>query len=182
MLGFFPSLGIGIRQKIRFVFLDERLVATDHPDSNFCLLNETFFQPLLHAGLIFPRQIQPVATGLASPETEYSKRVPRIDIGLFGVGPDGHIASLFPNHPGLRMAGDGYVRIGDSPKPPADRISVSAGMARAIIFPFAFFIGEAKRGAFDRSQDLNIPYDSCPVKLLFGNENCQVVSDLVQLP
>lgn len=179
MLGYFPAIPERLRQRIRFAFLDERLVPGEHPDSNFRLLSETLFQPLLRGNLISQSQILRVATGIASPEAEYSARVPRIDIGLFGVGPDGHIASLFPGHSGLRIAGSGYVRIADSPKPPSDRISVSVGMIRAIPYPFAFFIGEAKRGAFERSRNLDTDPESCPVKFLFENENCQVVSDLV---
>lgn len=95
----FSSVDANLRQKIRFAFLDERFVPLDHSDSNYRLLSEVFFTPLLEKHLLSARQILPVRTDVINPTTEYSSRVPQIDIGLFGAGPDGHIASLFPNHP-----------------------------------------------------------------------------------
>ncbi|EKD30255.1 MAG: hypothetical protein ACD_78C00106G0002, partial [uncultured bacterium (gcode 4)] len=121
----FSSVDANLRQKIRFAFLDERFVPLDHSDSNYRLLSEVFFTPLLEKHLLSARQILPVRTDVINPTTEYSSRVPQIDIGLFGAGPDGHIASLFPNHPWLRERSEGYILVHDSPKPPSDRISVS---------------------------------------------------------
>lgn len=92
-------MGAKFRKKIRFAFLDERLVPLDHPDSNYRLLSEALFAPLLEKNLLSEEQILAVRTDVINPTTEYSSRVSQIDIGLFGAGPDGHIASLFPNHP-----------------------------------------------------------------------------------
>ena len=51
--------------------------------------------------------------------------VPRFDITFLGVGPDGHIASLFPEHD-VRIDDDRLV-IADrrSPKPPPERLSLT---------------------------------------------------------
>ncbi|GAB2571213.1 6-phosphogluconolactonase [Microlunatus antarcticus] len=46
------------------------------------------------------------------------------DVCLLGMGPDGHVASLFPGHPSLRTPGS-VIAVRDSPKPPPDRISVT---------------------------------------------------------
>lgn len=46
-----------------------------------------------------------------------------LDVALLGVGPDGHVASLFAGHPGLQVD-DICLAIHDSPKPPAERISL----------------------------------------------------------
>jgi 6-phosphogluconolactonase len=47
-----------------------------------------------------------------------------IDVALLGAGPDGHVASLFPGHE--HPAGGTVVAVTNSPKPPAERLSLSA--------------------------------------------------------
>jgi 6-phosphogluconolactonase len=44
---------------------------------------------------------------------------------MLGVGPDGHVASLFPGHPSLDV--DDAIALGEteSPKPPPERISLT---------------------------------------------------------
>lgn len=50
---------------------------------------------------------------------------PRFDVTLLGVGPDGHIASLFPHRPGIRERDASVIAVRDSPKPPANRLSLT---------------------------------------------------------
>lgn len=55
---------------------------------------------------------------------------PAWDVALFGMGPDGHVASLFPEHPvyeALRagQVGADALAVHDSPKPPATRVTLS---------------------------------------------------------
>lgn len=56
----------------------------------------------------------------------------QFDVLFLGVGPDGHIGSLFPDSPGVRATDVITVAVEDSPKPPSERISLSlSAMARA---------------------------------------------------
>jgi 6-phosphogluconolactonase len=50
---------------------------------------------------------------------------PDFDVHLLGVGPEGHINSLFPNTPAVREATRLVVEVEDSPKPPPQRITLT---------------------------------------------------------
>ncbi|MEN5075624.1 6-phosphogluconolactonase [Isoptericola cucumis] len=52
--------------------------------------------------------------------------VPRFDVLLLGMGPDGHVASLFPGHVALGATG-ATVGVHGSPKPPPERVSLTFG-------------------------------------------------------
>ena len=50
---------------------------------------------------------------------------PAFDVCFLGVGPDGHVASLFPDRPEILIADRTVVAVRDSPKPPPDRVSMT---------------------------------------------------------
>jgi 6-phosphogluconolactonase len=50
---------------------------------------------------------------------------PSFDITFLGVGPDGHIASLFPERGGIREELRTVIPVRNSPKPPAERLSLT---------------------------------------------------------
>lgn len=72
----------------------------------------------------------------ADPESSaaaYAERYRAVtaDVLLLSLGPDGHVASLFPEHPGLR-AGGLVTAVHGSPKPPSTRVSLTLeGIGRA---------------------------------------------------
>ncbi|MEJ3404015.1 6-phosphogluconolactonase [Rathayibacter sp. YIM 133350] len=51
--------------------------------------------------------------------------MPRFDITFLGVGPDGHVASLFPHRSGISLDDCAVISVRNSPKPPPDRLSLT---------------------------------------------------------
>jgi 6-phosphogluconolactonase/glucosamine-6-phosphate isomerase/deaminase len=51
--------------------------------------------------------------------------VPRFDVLMLGVGPDSHVASLFPGRDELSVRDRATVAVTESPKPPPLRVSLT---------------------------------------------------------
>ncbi len=73
--------------------------------------------------------------------------VPAFDVLLLGVGPDGHVASLFPGHATLAETAATVVTEADSPKPPPRRVSLTFPAIRAAREVWLVAAGEAKADA-----------------------------------
>src|SRR5690606_9320351 len=56
---------------------------------------------------------------------------PVFDVVLLGVGPDGHVASLFPEHPAVYESDRTVVAVHGSPKPPPTRLSLTFPVIQA---------------------------------------------------
>ncbi len=75
------------------------------------------------------------AVAYATEMAEFGAPGPQFCVSILGMGEDGHVASLFPEHPGLHEQRAAFP-VTDSPKPPPRRISMSFGAinnAREII-------------------------------------------------
>ncbi|MFF9812910.1 6-phosphogluconolactonase [Streptomyces sp. NPDC014006] len=73
--------------------------------------------------------------------------VPVFDVLLLGVGPDAHVASLFPELPGVRETERTVVGVHGSPKPPPTRISLALPAIRAAREVWLLAAGEDKAQA-----------------------------------
>jgi 6-phosphogluconolactonase len=82
---------------------------------------------------------------------ETLRTVGAFDLVLLGLGEDGHTASLFPGHDwGTGNDAPDVLAVEDAPKPPAERVSLSASrlsLPRRVLFLVA---GESKRDAIAR--------------------------------
>ncbi|MFC4332365.1 6-phosphogluconolactonase [Streptomyces andamanensis] len=73
--------------------------------------------------------------------------VPTFDVLMLGVGPDTHVASLFPEHPGVRETERTVVGVHGSPKPPPTRISLTLPAIRSAREVWLLAAGEDKANA-----------------------------------
>ncbi|MET9775732.1 6-phosphogluconolactonase [Streptomyces sp. NPDC006367] len=73
--------------------------------------------------------------------------VPSFDVLLLGVGPDTHVASLFPEHPGVREAERTVIGVHGSPKPPPTRVSLTLPAIRTAREVWLLAAGEDKANA-----------------------------------
>ncbi|HUR73617.1 MAG TPA: 6-phosphogluconolactonase [Sporichthya sp.] len=72
---------------------------------------------------------------------------PSFDVLLLGVGPDGHIASLFPEKPALYEEARSVVGVRGSPKPPPTRITLTMPTIRNAREVWLVVAGEDKASA-----------------------------------
>lgn len=73
-----------------------------------------------------------------------------IDLTLLGMGPDAHVASLFPGLPGVHAEGTAVIAVRDSPKPPPERLSFTLGAINASDRVWLVVAGEDKADAVAR--------------------------------
>ena len=138
-------------------FADERCVPPHDEESNYRLAAETLLEP----AAIAPERVHRMRGELAPEEgarlyaEELAGRLgapqagpPTLDVIVLGIGPDGHVASLFPDAPTLE-AGDESLCLGvrDSPKPPPECITLSLAVLRAAHRCVLLGTGESKSAA-----------------------------------
>ncbi|MEU8569470.1 6-phosphogluconolactonase [Streptomyces pathocidini] len=83
----------------------------------------------------------------AAARPENHSAVPAFDVLLLGVGPDTHVASLFPELPGVRETERTVVGVRGAPKPPPNRISLTLPAIRAAREVWLLAAGEDKANA-----------------------------------
>jgi 6-phosphogluconolactonase len=98
--------------KIDFFWGDERHVPPDHPESNYRMTNESMFSKVsvpsenIHRIRAENPDAQQAADGYEETVRTFFRLkagdLPRFDLVLLGMGPDGHTASLFPGTEALR--------------------------------------------------------------------------------
>jgi 6-phosphogluconolactonase len=179
-------------QGIEVWFADERCVGPEDEESNYRLAVET----LLAGGAIAPERVHRMLGELGPDEGArlYAQElergltgggrdaggVPVLDLILLGIGPDGHVASLFPGAATLD-AGEEEVCLGvsDSPKPPPERITLSLAVLRAARECVLIATGASKADALAAA--LGEPSRHVPASLL-RRERLTVIADDAAAP
>jgi 6-phosphogluconolactonase len=133
-------------------FGDERCLPADHAERNSVVVASVW----LSASRIPPgnRRPMPAERGAVEAATIYADwlaRVPDFDVVLLGMGEDGHTASLFPGHAwGEAPGSPDVLAVYDAPKPPPERVSLSAARLNRTARIWFVITGGAKRNALRR--------------------------------
>jgi 6-phosphogluconolactonase len=118
-------------RRVSFFWGDERFVAPDSDERNAKQAREAF----LDAVGADPARVHEIpstaeadsadAAAAAYAEVVRAHGTGGFDLLMLGVGPDGHVASLFPGFPQLRVDDEICVGVTGSPKPPPERVSLT---------------------------------------------------------
>lgn len=125
--------------RVNFWWGDERYVPADDHDRNALQADEAMLRHLD----VTPERVHTMPASddayasLGDATEAYGEELREhgpaaFDLVMLGVGPDGHVASLFPGSRQLDVKGADTVAVADSPKPPPQRISLTfAALNRA---------------------------------------------------
>lgn len=160
--------------RIALTLADERFVSPSHPESNEALVRQYLlhdgsdFIALYHAGLSLASCAKKTSDALANV---------RFDAVVLGMGEDGHTASLFPNHESLPFAfapdAPACLPVSNAPKPPPQRLTLSAPRLMDCGALFVLIAGAAKREILTLAAQQNNPADY-PIAAFLHHPNVQV--------
>jgi len=168
---FFPALRDADVQwpRVEVFFTDERAVPPGDPASNHALarglwLDHVPIDPArVHRMPAERPDLDAVARACAAEMTRVLGDPPRLDLVLLGVGPDGHVCSLYPGHPALAERSRLVAAVSNSPKPPPRRITLTIPAISAARGLAIAAFGEAKAGAIRKA--VEEPGSPLPVAL-----------------
>ena len=145
-----PDAGIDWTRVVLW-FGDERFVAPDSDERNARGARRAFLDA------VGATQVQEVAStadvaDVDAAAEDYDRRLrehapDQLDVVMLGVGPDAHVASLFPGQEALDVTDRAAVAVHDSPKPPAERVSLTLPRLRAARSVWVVASGEGKAEA-----------------------------------
>lgn len=125
---------------------DDRFVPAGHPDRNVQQAREALLDhlpTLPHENVHEIPAARPDDPGFTQDDAarEYASELarfaapgestPQFDVLMLGMGPDHHVASLFPGRPELEVVGVATTGVVDSPKPPPLRVSLTFDAIRS---------------------------------------------------
>ncbi|AKV55855.1 6-phosphogluconolactonase [Bifidobacterium actinocoloniiforme DSM 22766] len=143
--------------RVHLWWSDERFVPFGDVDRNAGQARRAWYGRLIEQGLLPKSNVHEMPVDRRAPEqvagasdedneealragaSEYERELaydlgdePHFDLAVFGVGPDGHFASLFPDHGEAEITDEtvNVVGVNHSPKPPSMRLSLTVPCIR----------------------------------------------------
>ncbi|MDO5031539.1 6-phosphogluconolactonase [Corynebacterium sp.] len=124
----FPALAIDWT-RVHVFFGDERNVPVSDPESNEGQARHALLGPVgvpeqhIHGYDLGAVSMEHAAMAYSGEIQDFAPK--GFDLHLLGMGGEGHINSLFPHTPAVLETEELVVAVDDSPKPPAERVSLT---------------------------------------------------------
>jgi 6-phosphogluconolactonase len=131
-------------------FADERCVPPDDPRSNYRLVRETLLDGLAAVPIVhrIHGELPPDEAALEYDEIAEGLQ---LDVALLGIGPDGHVASLFPNSPSLDAHERAAVAADPEFEPWVPRVTLTIPVLSSAQLLLFLVCGEEKAEAVERA-------------------------------
>jgi 6-phosphogluconolactonase len=144
-------------QRVELFWGDERFIALDDPERN----EKQSRDALLDHVPLDPGRVH----AMAASDGEFGDDVDRaaaayaavlgegvtFDVMMLGMGPEGHVASIFPDSPAVLETARTVVAVRDCPKPPPTRISLTLPTIRSADEVWIITGGDGKAEAVERA-------------------------------
>jgi 6-phosphogluconolactonase len=152
--------------KVHFWWGDERFVDSNSKDRNANQAKAAFLDGLsIPEGNIHEFPASDQGLDLESARTKFENdlvlafegKQPKMDLTILGMGPDGHVASLFPGHEHNQTL---IVAEHNSPKPPPQRLSMSMALINnsdRIVFVVAGMDKAEAVGLVHQDEECDLP-------------------------
>ena len=153
-------------------FGDERFVPEGHRDRNDQQARTAFLERLdVPDSHVYAMPAHGCEGSLAEAADSYAQTLPAepFDVVLLGVGPDGHVASLFPGFAQLHESERDVVEVFDSPKPPSERISMTLRALNRSEAVWFLASGTGKADAVTRALADEGSIDQTPARGVMGS-------------
>jgi 6-phosphogluconolactonase len=156
---------------VDFWFGDERFMPEGHADRNDQQARDAFLDRV-GAARVHSVAGNDCSLSAAEAADEYAATLPDepFDVVLLGLGPDGHVASLFPEREQLHETERACVELFDSPKPPPVRISMTFPTLNRADAVWFLVSGEEKSDAVARALADAGTIDETPARGVQGRQ------------
>jgi 6-phosphogluconolactonase len=159
-------------------FGDERCLPIGDPDRNDSMAKKSWLDhvPVPASNM----HSIPAERGAEQAATDYSAELDKageFDLVLLGLGEDGHTASLFPGHDWEKgQESVAAIPVYDAPKPPPDRVSMSAVRLSNARYVWFIVTGESKVDAMQRWRK----GESIPAASISADSSLEIYTDVSQ--
>ncbi|PAY24804.1 6-phosphogluconolactonase [Dietzia natronolimnaea] len=141
--------------RVTIYFGDERFVAADHPERNDGQLDEALLdslgdRPTVHrwpARTAREDDVDAAAARFLEALDVPDGEQPIFDVTILGMGPEGHVDSIFPHTPAVAETERLVVGVRDCPKPPPERLTFTLPAVRRSRHVLVIAAGEGKAEA-----------------------------------